>query len=272
MIELYQIDAFATNLFAGNPAAVVPLPFWPDDSILQSIATENNLAETSFLVKTGGVWELRWFTPIAEVALCGHATLAAAFVVFKHLEKDTSAVDFHTRESGVLSVTLKTDDQLAMSFPSIPVRAFDEVTAVTKALGAAPGSVWRGDYSADQFDVLAVFDSESDVQNLVPNFPAFADIPSRGIIATAPGVQSDFVSRYFGPNFGIPEDPVTGSAHCLSAPYWAEQLGKDSMTAIQLSTRVGHLGCRVSGDRVELTGQCVEYLKGVLTDFALPKA
>jgi len=265
MIELYQIDAFASELFSGNPAAVVPLPHWPNDSLLQNIASENNLAETSFLVKAGNDWELRWFTPTAEVALCGHATLAAAHVVYEYLGHSGGSINFITRESGTLVITKAEGGMLSMSFPIIPLVPFTQTEAVTKALGAKPVSVWRGNYSENQYDVMAVFSHESDVATLEPELSLFEAIDSRGIIVTAPGNQSDFVSRYFGPNFGIPEDPVTGSAHCLTAPFWSKELDSNKLTAIQLSQRTGFIECQVKPNTVVLTGRSVEYLKGTLS-------
>ena len=216
MTDIYQVDAFADTLFEGNPAAVVLLDEWPDDLLLQSIAAENNLAETAYLVASGNQWELRWFTPTVEVALCGHATLAAAHVLYNHL-------------------------------------------------GSTPSSIWAGNYSPDQFDIVAVFDSSEEIAALIPNEPLFKNLGSRGIIATASAHDYDFVSRYFAPAFGVPEDPVTGSAHCLLTPFWADRLDKTALRARQISPRSGTLGCRVLGDRVELTGRAVDYLKGSLS-------
>lgn len=266
MTKIYQIDAFADCLFQGNPAAVIPFDHWPHDTLLQLIAAENNLAETAFIVKNGDHWELRWFTPEAEVALCGHATLAAAYVIFKHIDSAIRQVDFHTRESGILSVSQSNDGQLMMSFPSISVSPVQLIDQTANALNCQPTAVLKGFYSQTQFDLVAIFASEEDVAALRPNpgLDCFIELGSRGVIATAVGEHCDFVSRYFAPAFGIPEDPVTGSAHCLLAPYWAEKLNKSTLSAVQISPRTGNLECRVSADRVTLVGRAVEYMQGKL--------
>jgi len=264
MPEIYQIDAFTDQLFGGNPAAVVPLTEWPATKLLQSIATENNLAETAFIVSVDGQWEIRWFTPSAEVALCGHATLAAAHVAFTHLKHDESSISFNTRESGVLKVSCIENNRLSMSFPAIAVSPIKTIDDVTAALGQAPTSLWKGHYSETQFDYMAVFDTASDVASLCPDNTRFAILGSRGVIATAPGDNCDFVSRYFAPAFGIPEDPVTGSAHCLLTPFWAEELKLNVLNARQISTRGGSLECHNLSERVELIGQAVEYMKGTI--------
>lgn len=265
MTDLYQVDAFADNLFEGNPAAVVQFDEWPDDSLLQSIAAENNLAETAYLVASGAKWELRWFTPSFEVALCGHATLAAAYVLYRHLGCQDDSITFVTRLSGELVVQRKDDGSLAMVFPAIPISEHDKAKEIAAALGAKPISIWAGNYSPDQFDIVAVFDSEEAVAALTPNGALFKVLGSRGVIATAAAKEFDFVSRYFAPAFGIPEDPVTGSAHCLLTPYWSGILNKTELRARQISPRSGTLGCRLVGDRVELTGRAVDYMKGSLS-------
>jgi len=262
MLDIYQIDAFADKPFEGNPAAVVPLTHWPEDSLLQSIAAENNLAETSFMLNRLDHWELRWFTPEAEVALCGHATLAAAYVVFSYLDTSAQSVSFKTRQSGTLEVSRLDDEQLSMSFPAIAVEAVDISDTLKAALGCSPVSAWKGHYTEDQFDLMAVFDEADKVISIQPHFSNFSELNSRGVIVTAAGKSCDFISRYFAPEFGIPEDPVTGSAHCLSAPYWASELNKSVLSAVQMSKRTGKVECRVSTDRVELVGSAVEYLKG----------
>jgi len=261
-MKLFQVDAFTDELFGGNPAAVVPLKSWPDDQLLQSIAAENNLAETAYIVPCDGGYELRWFTPGSEVALCGHATLATAHVLLKHLDYKGEVIHFHTRESGILSVSVQKDGQLAMSFPTIEFTASTDVDEVAHALGKRPTTLMSGSYSPDQFDYLAVFNSETEVMNLQPDLAAFKPLLSRGVIATAKSNQCDFVSRYFAPNFGIDEDPVTGSAHCLSAPYWAGVLGKGTLNAKQVSARGGVITCTVDGPRTVLIGQCIDYLQG----------
>jgi PhzF family phenazine biosynthesis protein len=265
MPEIYQVDAFTDRLFGGNPAAVVPLPEWLKDDLLLSIANENNLAETAFIVPVDGQWEIRWFTPTAEVALCGHATLAAAHVAFYHLKYEKETISFVTRESGTLNVSRLEDGRLLMSFPAITVTQLDSMDEVAAALGSNPVSVWKGYYSEDQFDYLAVYETAFDVARLHPNESLFAALGSRGVIATSLADNSDFVSRYFAPAFGIPEDPVTGSAHCLLAPFWAEQLNKNVLNARQISARSGTLECRVLSDRVELVGHAIDYMKGNLS-------
>jgi len=237
MAEIFQVDAFANELFGGNPAAVLPLPHWANDEMLQNIAAENNLAETAFIVRSGTQWEIRWFTPTSEVALCGHATLAAAHVVFEHLNWTVPSVDFKTSEAGVLSVKKLSDGLLSMSFPTVSLVPVADSYAIEQALGKKASSLWRGHYSENQYDVVAVFETAKDIASLDPDFATFKTLDSRGVIATAKGDECDFVSRYFAPNFGIPEDPVTGSAHCLTAPYWAKMLDKTELTAIQLSKR-----------------------------------
>lgn len=262
-MKIYQIDAFTTKVFSGNPAAVVPLEQWLDDSILQSIAAENNLAETAYTVPTNNGWQIRWFTPAAEVALCGHATLAAAHVLVKHQGFDGDVLTFETRQSGKLSVERADNNTLAMSFPVITTEESEHKQDVSEALSAEPDCVRFGHYSPDEFDYVAIFNSEDAVASLTPNPSNFASLRSRGIIATAPGKSVDFVSRYFAPNIGINEDPVTGSAHCLLAPYWSGILGKTILQARQISARGGDVGCTVGNDdRVILTGCAVDYLIG----------
>jgi len=270
-MKLYQVDAFTDKLFGGNPAAVVPLNNWPDDSLLQSIALENNLSETAFLLRQGenqsNRYELRWFTPLSEVAMCGHATLAAAHVVFEHLGFTGELIEFSTRKSGVLKVARADNNRLQMEFPSIELTECEDASLVATALGIAPEQLFIGHYSANEFDYLAVLASQSQVEQLVPNINEFAVLGSRGVIASAPGEACDFVSRYFAPDFGITEDPVTGSAHCLMAPYWASKLQKNQLHAHQLSARGGVLYCEVeeSRGRTNISGSCVDYLVGEIT-------
>ena len=265
MLKIFQVDAFTQKVFGGNPAAVVPLEEWIDDAVLQSIAAENNLAETAFIVPAEDGWELRWFTPVAEVALCGHATLATAHVLITHLGCTAQTLNFHTRQSGTLTVERQPSGKLAMSFPAIAVSDSDGGDEVGRALGAQPSQVLSGDYSAVEFDYLAVFDTATQVADLNPDFAKFKSLKARGIIATAPGTSCDFVSRYFAPNLGVDEDPATGSAHCLLTPYWSEKLGKQHMTARQISRRVGELDCTLeTADRVIISGYAVDYLTGVI--------
>ncbi|NDY96179.1 PhzF family phenazine biosynthesis protein [Wenzhouxiangella limi] len=254
-LDFYQVDAFTERVFEGNPAAVVVLEAWPEDDLLQAIAMENNLSETAFFAPEGDDFRLRWFTPRAEVDLCGHATLATAHVLYEHLDHAGEGVRFLTR-SGALSVRREASGY-RMDFPA----AASALVAVPGDLidglgGRKPAAVLAGP------DHLAVFEREADVAELRPDFAALARIDGRGVIATAPGENCDFVSRCFFPRLGVPEDPVTGSAHCQMAPYWAERTGRTSLSARQLSARGGRVDCRVRGDRVELLGQAVTCLVG----------
>ena len=264
MPEIYQVDAFTDRLFGGNPAAVVPMSEWPTKELLQSIASENNLAETAFIVPIEGRWEIRWFTPTSEVALCGHATLAAAHVAFKHLKYEKETISFVTRKSGTLEVSLLDDGRLSMSFPAIAIVEYENIDGVAAALGSKPVSTWKGKYSENEFDLVAVYKNSSDVAGLNPGARHFAELGSRGVIATSLSDECDFVSRYFAPEFGIPEDPVTGSAHCLLAPFWADRLNKKVLHAQQISPRGGNLECRISSGRVVLVGEAIDYMKGTI--------
>lgn len=256
-IPLYQLDAFTDAPFAGNPAAVCPLEVWLPDALMQSIAAENNLAETAFFVRKGEDYDLRWFTPAIEVDLCGHATLASAYVVFQHLEPGRERVRFHSR-SGPLEVT-RDGDLLCLDFPTQPLAPFADVASVGAAIGVAPREVWDG------MDLMAVLASQAEVAALTPDLAKVAALPKRGLIVTAPGEDCDFVSRFFGPAAGIPEDPVTGSAHCALTPYWAKQLGKTKMAARQISPRGGVLQVEDRGDRVLIAGAVAPYLEGRIT-------
>lgn len=253
---IFQVDAFATHLFSGNPAAVLPLSSFPTDEHMRSIAAENNLAETAFLVSEGSDYRLRWFTPTLEVPLCGHATLASAAVVMERLHPDRSRVVFHTA-SGPLTVT-RSNRTYVMNFPSRPSDLVPAPAGLADALGAVPSEVY-----ANSFNHMAVFEDARVVRGLAPDIAAIAGIPTPGVIVTAPGDGPyDCVSRYFAPNKGVPEDPVTGSAHCMITPYWAKRLGKNELRAFQASQRGGEIICRLAGDRVELEGTCVFYLEG----------
>ncbi len=256
-LPLYQIDAFTDRLFGGNPAAVCPLEQWLPDETMQRIAAENNLAETAFLVRKPGFFELRWFTPELEIDLCGHATLAAAFAIFESLEPKSRRVTFSTR-SGMLYVEREAE-RLAMDFPARPARPIPAPAGLAEALGAPPTA-----YSASR-DVLAVFETEEQVRGLAPDFAALARTDCFAVIATAPGSDCDFVSRFFAPKAGVAEDPVTGSAHCTLVPYWAERLGKTQMFARQVSRRGGELWLELLGERVKMAGHAVLYLKGTIT-------
>jgi PhzF family phenazine biosynthesis protein len=270
-LPLYQVDAFTDRLFAGNPAAVVPLNEWLPDAAMLAIAGENNLAETAFLVPAGEArWELRWFTPAIEVPLCGHATLASAFVLTECLGETAPTLTFATRQSGELTVTRDEDGWFVMRLPRRHAVETVDATAL-EALAAALGA---GPREAVIFAVpddtswLAVFDSEEAVASLAPDIRAIAALPPRNVIATAPGKPGsgvDFVSRMFAPKAGIDEDPVTGSAHCALAPYWAEKLDKGSFLARQVSPRGGTLRCRLDGGTVVVAGQAVLYLTGEIS-------
>ena len=252
-IKQYQVDAFATRVFKGNPAAVCPLESWPDDGLLQAIAEENNLSETAFFVPTEKGYGLRWFTPVKEVDLCGHATLAAAHVIFEMLGYSKQVIVFETR-SGELFVE-KRGDQLEMNFPACPPTLCELPEILVKGLGQRPIEVWSAD------DYLAIFDSEATIRAMTPNHALLGQLDLRGVIVTAPGTDVDFVSRFFAPKFGIPEDPVTGSAHCELAPYWANKLGKNTLSAKQVSKRGGNITCEVKADRVLLSGGAVTFME-----------
>lgn len=256
-IPIYQVDAFTSRLFGGNPAAVCPLERWLDDRILQAIALENNLSETAFFVPIADGYHLRWFTPACEVDLCGHATLASAFVVFRYLRQELDAVRFMTI-SGEL-VVRRQDDLLAMDFPSRPPEPCDgDTVKVGLALGRAPKELLAAR------DYLAVYESEAEVRTLEPDMRAVAQL-GRMVIVTAPGNEVDFVSRFFAPGHGVDEDPVTGSAHCTLVPYWSRRLGKKLLNAWQVSERGGELFCEDRGARVTLAGSAVPYLEGAIT-------
>jgi PhzF family phenazine biosynthesis protein len=253
---LFQVDAFTDRLFGGNPAAVIPMAGFPDDAVMQAIAAENNLAETAFLVPRDGDYLLRWFTPAVEVPLCGHATLASAAVVMERLEPDRDEVRFHTA-SGALTVTREGD----LYVMDLPARGSEPVAApagLAEALGSEPLEVLANDYN-----YMAVLADSGAVRGLAPDLAAIARLERSGLIVTATDDGDyDFVSRYFAPRKGIPEDPVTGAAHCMLAPYWAERSGKTDLRAWQASPRGGEILCRVAGDRVILSGRCVFYLEG----------
>ncbi len=252
-IRQYQIDAFASRAFEGNPAAVCPLEDWLDDGLLQAIAEENNLSETAFFIPSEKGFKLRWFTPIREVDLCGHATLAAAHVIFEILGYAKQVITFETR-SGELFVEKK-GKQLEMDFPARRPAPCDISEALVQGLGQRPVEVWAAD------DYLAVFDSETAVRAITPNQFLLSRLDLRGIIVTAPGTDVDFVSRFFAPKFGVPEDPVTGSAHCELAPYWANRLGRNILIAKQVSKRGGRIHCEVKADRVRLSGCAVTFME-----------
>ena len=258
-LPLYQIDAFAGAVFKGNPAAVVPLDSWLPDATLQAIAAENNLSETAFFVLEGDAWRLRWFTPAVEVDLCGHATLASAHLIFTRLVPGRERVAFITR-SGRLEVSRR-GDELELDFPAVPAEPRTDA-ATLEALAAALGA--RPQEACAAMDLMAVFGDEGQVSALRPDLGRVAALGGRGLIATAPGRSCDFVSRFFGPNVGIAEDPVTGSAHCILTPYWARRLRKTRLAARQVSARGGELTCEDRGARVGIAGRAVLYLEGTI--------
>ena len=253
-LPYYEVSAFTTNPFAGNPAGVCPLDSWPPDSALQGIAANNNLAETAYTVPRGNDFELRWFTSTVEVDLCGHATLAAAFVLFKERGVCADEIRFHSR-SGVLTVS-REGDLFTLDFPSRPASACALSEALIRGLGGKPKEVLKAR------DYLAVFASEAEVRALKPDFAVLKTLDCLGIIATAPGNDCDFVSRFFAPSAGIDEDPVTGSAHCTLIPHWSQRLGKTKLFARQVSQRGGELFCEQAGERVRIGGRATLYLRG----------
>lgn len=255
-IPIYQVDAFSAEVFRGNPAAVCPLERWLDERTMQSIAAENNLAETAFFVPEGDGYHLRWFTPTVEMDLCGHATLASAHVLFERLGRGGDAVTFRSR-SGPLTVTRR-DGLLELDFPSRPARRESAPEAVALALGAEPREAWLAR------DWMLVFDAEADVRRLAPRIDRLLEIDAHAFIVTAPGETCDFVSRFFAPSVGVPEDPVTGSAHCTLIPYWSQRLGKRRLAARQLSARGGELTCEDRGERVGIAGRAALYLEGTI--------
>jgi predicted PhzF superfamily epimerase YddE/YHI9 len=267
---VFQVDAFASRVFGGNPAAVVPLEHWLDDAVLQAIAAENNLSETAFLVGGDGRYRIRWMTPTSEVDLCGHATLASAWVVFHRLEPGRREVSFASN-SGQLRVAAEGEkppsewpdrlpgDKLALDFPSRPPEAADaSLDAVAQALGREPLAVLASR------DYLALFGREEDVRALRPEMARIAALDRMAVIATARGSDCDFVSRFFAPSVGVPEDPVTGSAHCTLVPFWAERLGETRLFARQVSARGGELWCELRGERVSIAGRAALYLEGTI--------
>ena len=255
-LKQYQVDAFTDRLFGGNPAAVVPLSSWPGDALLQAIAEENNLSETAFFVPEGRGFHLRWFTPVAEVDLCGHATLAAAHVLFEHLGHSEPSVAFTTR-SGTLIVH-REGKLLVMDFPASVPRPCAAPDALIDGLERRPIEVLSAE------DYVAVFETENEIRSLTPDFSRLISLDLRGVAATARGEDDDFVSRFFAPKYGIPEDPVTGSAHCELAPYWSFRLGKSDLKARQLSKRGGEIRCRVTVDRVQLFGHAVTFMEATI--------
>ncbi|NGP75417.1 PhzF family phenazine biosynthesis protein [Balneolaceae bacterium YR4-1] len=254
--KLYQVDAFAGKLFEGNPAAVCPLSEWLPDKKLRQIAMENNLSETAYFVQEEESYRIRWFTPTSEVDLCGHATLASAHVLFEHLQFDNSEITFSSN-SGPLTVR-KEKGLLVMNFPASVGERVADADALLKALGAESDEIYRAT------DYLVVLKDEGQVRDLEPDLPQLNRIETRGVIVTAPGNEFDFVSRFFAPAVGVDEDPVTGSAHTMLAPYWSGRLGKEKMLARQVSKRGGTVHCKVLGERVEISGEAITYFEGII--------
>lgn len=254
-LNIYQVDAFSDKIFGGNPAAVVPLETWLTDNILQSIALENNLSETAFFVFRDGQFQIRWFTPNAEVDLCGHATLATSHVLFNELNYGQELISFISK-SGTLIVR-KTGDKLQLDFPADKIEKIEHIELINEALGVCPIEIYKG-----KTDYLLILDSEETIKNIRPNFHILKICNERGVIVSAKGNESDFVSRFFAPGIGINEDPVTGSAHTSLIPYWSAKLNKTELTAKQLSARGGKLWCTYLGDRVLISGYAITYMKG----------
>lgn len=260
IIKIYQVDAFTDTLFKGNPAAVCILNKWLDETTMQNIASENNLAETAFAVKKNKQYEIRWFTPAVEVDLCGHATLATAFILFMHYKIENDTIIFNSKWSGKLSVQKSKNGLLTLNFPIDRMSEIDGADELNLAIGKKPLKTLKG-----KTDYMLVFSSQKEVEDILPDFNKLAKFEGRGIIITAKGIDCDFVSRFFAPQSGINEDPVTGSAHTSLTPYWSEVLNTKKLNAKQLSKRGGVLICELTGDRVLISGKAVEYLVGEIT-------
>jgi PhzF family phenazine biosynthesis protein len=257
-LPIYQVDAFTDHLFGGNPAAVCPLESWLPDTLMQQIAGENNLAETAFFVRKNDDFHIRWFTPAVEVDLCGHATLASAHVLFHHLGMTGSTVRFDSR-SGWLVVT-RAGDLLTLDFPADVFAAAEPSELLIRALGKRPAETFKG-----KTDWMVLLEDQRAVEDISPDLGLMAGVPGRGVIVTARGESVDFVSRFFGPQSGVPEDPVTGSAHTTLTPFWAGRLGKQSLEARQVSKRGGKLHCTLQGDRVRISGSARTFFTGEIS-------
>ena len=257
-LNIYQVDAFADNIFEGNPAAVIPLESWLPDSLMQKIALENNLSETAFFIPAENGFHIRWFTPLAEVDLCGHATLASAHVLFNHLNYNKNEISFQSR-SGNLKVK-KENDLIVLNFPASTLTEIEIPENLKSAFNFQAKNCFKG-----RDDLMLIFENEEDIVNLKPNFQKITASKTRGIIVTAKSNNYDFVSRFFAPTVGVNEDPVTGSGHTMLIPFWAEQLDKTSLLAKQVSTRGGILYCKNLGERVEIGGLAVTYLVGEIS-------
>ena len=256
-LKIFQIDAFTDKKYSGNPAAVCILNEWISDELMQNIAGENNLAETSFAVKKDNVFEIRWFTPATEVDLCGHATLATAYVLFEHYSVETNKIEFYSPHSGVLTVEKEKNEYLTLDFPTDNLEETQPSEKLIEALGKNPDKTLKG-----KTDYLLIYSSQKEIEEIEPDFTTLAKLDGRGIIVSAKGNEVDFVSRFFAPQSGINEDPVTGSAHTSLIPYWSKELNKTKLTAKQLSKRGGNLLCEYLGDRVKISGKAVLYMIG----------
>jgi PhzF family phenazine biosynthesis protein len=256
-LQIYQVDAFAEQVFKGNPAAICPLESWLGDALMQQIAAENNLAETAFFLKAAEHYEIRWFTPEKEVDLCGHATLASAHIILSHFEPNAHKVSFYSPRSGRLSVERTDGDLLVLDFPSDPPAETGPRQDLVDALGKTPLKTLKG-----KTDYLLIYEAQEDIEAMSPDFFLLNKVKARGVIVSSPGNEVDFVSRFFAPQSGIPEDPVTGSAHTTLIPYWAGVLNKKKLEARQLSKRGGTLRCEYLGERVKIAGKAVSYLSG----------
>ena len=256
-LKIFQVDAFTSEPFGGNPAAVVPLDEWLADEQMRKIASENNLSETAFFVKEGERYHIRWFTPTVEVNLCGHATLATSHVIFNELKLEQAFIPLHSDRSGHLGVE-KHGEKLVLDFPSYPMEEIEHSDELAKAVGIIPAKVWESQGNM----VFMRVESEEEVRALEPDMQALGQLEYDEVIVTAPGDDCDFASRMFAPRIGIPEDPVTGAIHCSLIPYWSEHLGKSTLFARQVSKRGGELFCELNGDRVKIGGNAVTFLKG----------
>ncbi|MDQ6610407.1 MAG: PhzF family phenazine biosynthesis protein [Bacteroidota bacterium] len=256
VLTIYQVDAFSEKIFKGNPAAVIPLEDWIDDELMQNIAMENNLSETAYFVKTDAGYHLRWFTPEYEIDLCGHATLASAYIIKNFLEPHVAEINFSTQKAGLLKASAK-DGIYTLDFPS----RMPEPCAVPGKLLSSLGVTNAVEILRSR-DYFVVLPNEEAVRNLEPDYAVMKELDTIGVIVTAKGHEADVVSRCFYPGLGIQEDPVTGSAHCNIVPYWSEKLGKTKLLCQQLSPRHGSLQCELAGERVLMSGKCVLYMKG----------
>jgi PhzF family phenazine biosynthesis protein len=255
-LDLYQIDAFAKNIFEGNPAGVCPLEKWLDDSIMQKIANENNLSETAFFIKENNIFYIRWFTPSNEVDMCGHATLASAYVIFEILSYKENEIIFNSK-SGILKV-IKDNDKFKMNFPIQEIVKCDIPNNILKAFETKPIECYKS------MDYILIFEDENDIINAKPNLELLKDIDNRGIIITSKSKKYDFVNRFFAPKYGVNEDPVTGSAFTQLIPYWNKVLNKDIFIAKQISQRGGEVFCKLQNDRVDISGYAKKYLEGII--------